>query len=84
MADKHNTPPITRQSSDTMKEPDDSTTNAIDIPNKVESEKTPVDDAHSSKDESEKEPKEEKEEKNGSMKDFFVSRQTHYNIPDSS
>ncbi|KAL1644845.1 hypothetical protein SLS61_008639 [Didymella pomorum] len=57
--------------SDTMKELDDSTTNAINIPDKVESEKTPADDTHSGKDDSDKEREETKEEQKGSMKDFF-------------
>jgi hypothetical protein len=81
MAYKHDTPPFTRQSSDTMKELDDSTTNAINIPDKVESEKTPADDTHSGKDDSDKEREETKEEQKGSMKDFFVSRQNQCDMP---
>jgi hypothetical protein len=76
MADKHDTPPITRQSSDTMKEPDNSTANAISIPNKVESEKTPADDAHSNSVDSNKE---QKEESKGSMNNYFVSDQNQRN-----
>ena len=52
-----------------MKEPDDGRINAVNIPEKVESEKTPADDAHSNDDDSNKEPKEEKK---GGMNDYFV------------
>lgn len=76
MEDKHDTPPITRQSSDTMKEPDDSTANAINIPDKIVSEKTPADDAHSNVDDSRQE---QKEDKKGSMNDYFVSHQVQCN-----
>jgi hypothetical protein len=79
MADKHDTPPITRQSSDTMKEPDNNTTNAISIPSKIESEKTPADDAHSNRVDSKKEQKEQKEENKGSMNNYFVSDQNQRN-----
>lgn len=76
MANTHDTP-TTRQSSDTMQEPSDSTTNAINIPDKVESEKTLAEHAHSNKDDSKKE---QEEEKKGSMNDYFVSRQTKHNM----
>jgi hypothetical protein len=69
MADKHDTPPVTRQSSDTMKEPDHSTMHAINMPNKIEPEKPPADDTHSSADDSKQESK---EEKGGSMNAYFV------------
>lgn len=75
MEDKNNTPPITRHSSDTMKEADDSTTNAINIPDKMESEKIPADGACSNVDKS---MQEQKEEKKGSINDYFVSRQVQH------
>ncbi|KAJ4329940.1 hypothetical protein N0V87_010435 [Didymella glomerata] len=54
-----------------MKEPDNNTTNAISIPSKIESEKTPADDAHSNRVDSKKEQKEQKEENKGSMNNYF-------------
>lgn len=59
-----------------MKEPDDSPTNAVNIPTKVESEKIPTDDAQSNKSNSKKE---QVEEKKGGMSDYFVSRQNRRN-----
>jgi hypothetical protein len=72
MADNYNTSPITRHSSDTMEETVERPLAAIAIPDKVDAEKTAVvDDGESDKDPKEKEAKEEKE---GSLKDYFVSQ----------
>lgn len=72
MANDNNndTATFTRHSSDTMKEPDERPMTAIDMPDKIETEKTPADDAQSKEDDPKKQAKKEKE---GSLKDYFVS-----------
>lgn len=61
---------FTRHSSDIMKEPDERPMTAIDMPDKIETEQTPADDAQSKEDDQKKQAK---EEKGGSLKDYFVS-----------
>jgi ribosomal protein L12E/L44/L45/RPP1/RPP2 len=69
MADNHNTPTITRHSSDIIKEPDERLMTATDTPGNAQTEKASVEDEHSK----EASKEEEKEEKEGSLKDYFVS-----------
>lgn len=74
MAGNHNTPSITRHSSDTMEETVERPLAAICIPDQVDAEKpAAVDDGESNKDPKEKRKKEEKE---GSLKDYFVSHRS--------
>lgn len=69
MAHENDTSVSTRRSSDTMTTPVDSQPTVIDIPEKIEPEKSSLDDGKPI-DESKEKAKDEKE---GSMKDYFVS-----------
>lgn len=60
---------MTRQSSDTMEELDDHAMATINVPEKTEGQKAPTDAASSNGDETDKQ---EEEEKEGSLKDYFV------------
>lgn len=74
MVDYQNAPSITRHSSDTMEGTTERPLAAIDIPNKIDAEKAAaVDDKESNRDSEEKETEEEKE---GSLKDYFVSQRS--------
>lgn len=74
MVDYQNAPSITRHSSDTMERTTERPLAAIDIPDKIDAEKAAVvDDKESNRDSEEKETEEEKE---GSLKDYFVSQRS--------